>query len=132
MTINMTTPGNSGWIEFSGPDSAAAQEFYAKIAGWNIVNVPAGKAQYPAIMLKDGENEPTPIGGFSPMPATTGSWIIYVTVADVNAATQTAKDLGATIEQQPTDVTGVGRQSIIIDPQGGRIALITYDSMMGA
>lgn len=130
MTIEMTTKGNSGWIEFAGPNSAAAQEFYAKVAGWNIVNVPAGEVQYPAIMLEDGANGPKPIGGFSPQPAKTGAWIIYITVADVNTATQTAKDLGATIELQPTDVPGVGRQSIIIDPQGGRIALITYESMM--
>ncbi|MBL1242101.1 MAG: VOC family protein [OCS116 cluster bacterium] len=125
MTVDMTTPGNSGWIEFSGPNAKQAQEFYSKVAGWNVVPVPAGDAQYPAIMLEDG-----PIGGFSPMPAATGSWLIYVTVSDVNAATQTAKDLGANIEIEPRDVPGVGRQSIIVDPQGARIALITYESMM--
>lgn len=132
MTLNMTSLGNSGWIEFSGPNIAEAQEFYTKVAGWNIVPVPAGDVQYPAIMLEDGAADLTPIGGFSPMPATTGSWIIYITVADVDAATKTAKQLGATIELEPRDVPGVGRQSIIIDPQGGRLSLITYNSMKEA
>ncbi|PCI86089.1 MAG: glyoxalase [Hyphomicrobiales bacterium] len=125
MTVDMKTIGNSGWVEFSGPNIAEAQEFYAKVIGWNIAPVPAGDMQYNAIMLEDG-----PIGGFSPIPSDKGGWIIYITVVDVNTATQTAKDLGATIEVEPHDVPSVGRQSIIIDPQGGRIALITYESMM--
>lgn len=123
MTTEMTTIGNAGWVEFSGPDAPAAQKFYAEVMGWNIAAM--NDMPYQAINLEDG-----PIGGFSPQPAPTGAWIIYITVADVDAATATAKKLGATIDMEPIDAPGVGRTSRITDPQGAKIALITYESMM--
>ena len=123
----MTTPGAAGWIEFSGPDAAAAKKFYADVMGWTVADMPMQDGGgYTGIMV--GEE---PIGGFNPMPADTGTWTIYVTVPDVDASTDRAKEAGATILSGPMDYPGVGRMTTIVDPQGARIAMITYESMQG-
>ena len=126
--LTMTTPGNTGWIAYSGPDSAAARAFYGDVVGWNIAEIPMKDgSSHPAIMVGDG-----PIGGFNPMPSDKGSWMIYVTVEDVDAAVAKAKEAGGKVISAPTDMPGVGRMSTIEDPQGGRISLITYESMQQA
>lgn len=124
-TNTMTTPGFSGWIEYSGPDAAAARKFYSDVIGWNIADMPmADGSSYAGIMVGEG-----PIGGFSPMPNDAGTWTIFITVEDVDERTKKAKAAGATVLAGPQDMPGVGRMSTLIDPQGGRIALITYESM---
>ncbi|MFK8033143.1 MAG: VOC family protein [Hyphomicrobiales bacterium] len=125
--ITMTTPGNAGWIGHSGPDSAAAKKFYGEILGWTIADLPMqdGSA-YSGIMIGD-----QPIGGFSPMPEDTGAWTIFVTVEDVDACVERVKKAGGSVITAPMDMPGVGRMSTIADPQGARIAVITYESMKG-
>ena len=45
------------------------------------------------------------------------SWLGYVGVDDVDAATAKAKGLGATVYVEPRDIPNVGRFSVIADPQ---------------
>ncbi len=124
---DMTTPGVAGWIEFSGPDTAAAKKFYADVMGWTIADMPMQDGSgYTGIMVGDGS-----IGGFSPMPEDAGGWTIYITVTDVDASVNKAKAAGATILADPFDIPGVGRMAKIVDPQGAKIAVITYESMQG-
>ena len=128
MTVTtMTTPGNAGWISYSGPDSAKARAFYADVLGWNIVEMPMQDgSSHPVVMLPGG-----PIGGFSSMPEDSGSWTIYITVEDVDAATARAKAAGAKLTSGPMDMPGVGRMAHLVDPQGAAFAMITYESMQG-
>lgn len=120
-----TIPGNAGWIQHSGPDAAAAKKFYSDVMGWTITDLPMQNgSNYAAVMVGDG-----PIGGFSPMPEDNGAWTIFVTVEDVDAAASKVKQAGGRILSELMDMPGVGRMSTILDPQGGRIAMITYESM---
>ena len=48
------------------------------------------------------------------------SWLGYVGVDDVDAATAKAKGLGATVYVEPRDIPNVGRFSVIADPQMAR------------
>ncbi len=104
MTTTMTTPGAAGWIQYSGPNSADAKKFYATVLDWTIADMPMQDgSSFSGIMVDDA-----PIGGFSQVPAETGAWTIFVTVKDVDAATQKAKEAGATILSGPLDAPGVG------------------------
>jgi predicted enzyme related to lactoylglutathione lyase len=47
----------------------------------------------------------------------------YVLVDDVKAATEKARDLGATICKEITEVPGMGWFSIFSDPTGATLAL---------
>ncbi len=125
MANEMTTPGAAGWIQHSGPDAAAAKAFYSEVIGWNIADMPMQDgSSFAGIMVGDG-----PIGGFAPMPSETGAWTIYVTVPDVDACLAKATAAGARVVDGPMDAPGVGRMATIVDPQGARIAVITYESM---
>lgn len=124
--MEMTTVGNAGWIGHSGPDSEAIQKFYRDVVGWTIVDLPMkdGSA-HPGIMVGDA-----PIGGFSAEPEEAGAWTIYITVKDVDGKVAAARQAGAKVLCEPMDMPGVGRMATLLDPQGARFAMITYESMM--
>lgn len=123
--LDMTTLGNSGWIGHSGPDHTKAKAFYQDVLGWAINDMPMQDGSSHSVAVV-GE---TAIGGFSPMPEENGSWTIYFTVANVDAAIETATARGASVLQPAMDLPGVGRMATLTDPQGARFALITYESM---
>ena len=123
--VEMTVVGNAGWIGHSGPDQTKAKSFYKDVLGWNINDMPMQDgSSYSAIAV--GE---TPIGGFSPMPEESGSWTIFFTSTDVDASVAKAEAAGATVIAPAMDMPGVGRMATLLDPQGARFALITYESM---
>lgn len=125
MTDPMQTPGMPSWIQHSGPDGKDARSFYKKVMGWKLDEMPMKDgSSYTAITVGD-----KPIGGFSPMPEDAGAWTIYVTVDDVDACIARASREGATILTQPMDAPGIGRLATLVDPQGARISVITYESM---
>ena len=125
--LNMTTVGNAGWIGYSGPQKEAAVKFYADVMNWQMADLPMKDgSSVPGIMVGDG-----PIGGFTHEPAEVGAWTIYVTVEDVDGSTEKARAAGADILNGPIDIPGVGRITTMIDPQGARIAMVTYESMQG-
>lgn len=125
MSHSMTTPGNPSWIAYVGPNPVEARQFYGKVMGWNIVDLPMpdGTA-HAAVMVGD-----QPVGGFSDETQDSAAWEVYITVVDVDKSYSTAVELGAKAVSEPTDVPGVGRIAKIIDPQGAFICLVTYESM---
>ena len=54
------------------------------------------------------------------------SWGVYVTVDDIDATARKAEELGGKILVPPTDIPGVGRFSVLQDPQGAVLSAITY------
>jgi uncharacterized protein len=125
MSTTMTTPGAAGWIDFAGPNTTEAKAFYRDVIGWTIEEkTMQDGSEYGSISVNG-----TAIGGFSPNPADQGVWTIYITVQDVDASIERAKNAGANIIAEPTDMPGVGRVATLIDPQGARMALVTYESM---
>ena len=54
-------------------------------------------------------------------------WMSYLEVEDVDGRTAEARKLGAAVHVPPTDVPGVGRFSLLQDPQGASFAMIRMD-----
>jgi predicted enzyme related to lactoylglutathione lyase len=57
------------------------------------------------------------------MPNMPTAWLAYVGVDDINASTEKAKSLGATVLNGPIEIPNVGWCSILKDPTGAPIAL---------
>ena len=57
-------------------------------------------------------------------PSIPAAWTPYVGVEDTDAACATAKELGAGVIVEPTDVPTVGRYAILKDPQGAVFGII--------
>jgi predicted enzyme related to lactoylglutathione lyase len=111
-------PGTFSWAELATSDADGAKAFYGELFGWEIEDVAAGPdmtytmarigGKEAAAMYQQGEREQ----GIPP------NWHSYVTVESVDDTAARAKNLGATLVQEPFDVMDVGRMAVIRDPTG--------------
>jgi predicted enzyme related to lactoylglutathione lyase len=104
--------------ELQTNDLAKAKDFYQKLFDWKLEDVPA--MNYTMINVGEGTG-----GGMmkNPVPGSPSSWLPYVLVDDVAAATEKAKALGATICKEVTEIPNMGWFSVFIDPTGAALAL---------
>jgi len=110
-------------VELNTTDLEKSKAFYGKLFDWKLEDVPMGDSSNGTYtMIKVGEGTG---GGMlkHPVPGAPSAWLAYVQVDDIEAATQKAKSLGATVMKDPTEVMGVGWLSVLIDPTGAAIAL---------
>lgn len=114
-------PGAFCWADLNSKDPETAANFYRQVFGWEIA---PGKDNSGYLHIKNGEQF---IGGVPPVhfqnPNAPPHWLIYWQVADCDASTAKAKELGATIYWGPQTMEGVGRWSVMADPQGAVSAL---------
>jgi predicted enzyme related to lactoylglutathione lyase len=107
--------------ELATTDVAKARNFYGKLFDWSFEDMPAGPGMtYTVIGVGAGTG-----GGMMPqvMPGAPSAWMPYVGVADIKAATEKARSLGATIVRDVTEVPDMGWLSIFKDPTGAVIGL---------
>ena len=112
------------WVELITPNLAGAEQFYAGLFGWTFQDMSSGDTQY-AIALANGER----IGGIVQHPIKAGekrqpSWLTFIAVQDVDAATRLALSNGATVVRAPHTYNSRGRQAILRDPQGAAFAIM--------
>lgn len=113
--------GTFCWADLSTPDVEKAKHFYSKVFGWHIGAGENDSSGY--LHIKNGD---AMIGGIPPAahrnPSTPAHWLTYILVSDCDATTAKAKELGANALVPPITMEGVGRWSIIADPQGAVFA----------
>jgi predicted enzyme related to lactoylglutathione lyase len=107
-------------VELSTTDVGKAKDFYGKLFKWTLEDVPMDGATYTLIKVGEGTG-----GGIMQqmVPGAPSAWLAYVEVDDIAAATKRAKDLGATVMRDVTEVMGAGWLSIIVDPTGAVLGL---------
>lgn len=121
MSNNTPKTGEFCWNELITQDTAAAKEFYGSLFGWEIHDIDMGDVTY--TMFKSGDKE---IGGMLQTPQGQNippHWMSYINVEDLDAATEKATSLGATVMVPAKNVGDFGRFSVIVDPTGAHIAL---------
>jgi uncharacterized protein len=107
-------------VELMSTDVGKAKSFYGKLFDWTFEDMPIGDMTYTMIRVGEGTG-----GGLmkNPMPGAPATWLAYVQVEDLKAATTKAKSLGATILKDTIEVPGAGSFSIITDPTGAMLGL---------
>jgi len=107
-------------IELMTTDLAKAKEFYGKLFSWQLEDMQMPNHIYTMIKVGQGTG-----GGMmkNPMPGAPTSWVPYVDVDDLDAATTKAKSLGGKICKEKTDVMDHGSFVILSDPTGGMLGL---------
>ena len=107
-------------IELHADDLAKGRKFYESLFDWKLEDMSMGGNSYTMIGVGEGTG-----GGMmkNPAPGTPSHWLAYVDVADVDAAAEKAKSLGATVVQPKTEVPNAGWFSVIIDPTGAALGL---------
>lgn len=112
-------PGAFCWADLNTPNRDRAKEFYSALFGWTIT---PGEGKDPSgyLHIMSGEKF---IGGIPPTPNGPPNWLIYFYVADVDASSAKAKELGANFYMEPMSIEGTGRMSVLADPQGAVFAM---------
>ncbi|MEV5829581.1 VOC family protein [Spirillospora sp. NPDC052242] len=118
-------PSTMCWVELAARDVEKARRFYGEVFGWRAVE----RRYYRDYVYTNWKVGDWSVAGLVYMDATwpdewPGDWIPYFQVADCDAATERAVDLGATVTVPPDDVDP-GRFAVIMDPTGARLALIS-------
>ncbi len=108
-------------VELNTTDVNKAKNFYSKLFNWKLEDTPT-EMGFTYTMINVGEG--TGGGMMKQMiPGAPSSWLAYVLVDDIEAATKKAKSLGATIMKDVTEVKDMGWFSIILDPTGAPLGL---------
>jgi predicted enzyme related to lactoylglutathione lyase len=111
------------WLELASTDIPASGKFYGDLFGWPIV-----RDEQMDYTMTAFEGEQVGIGfspvGDDPASEAEGSVLVYVDVADVDATIARAKELGAPILLDKTEIPTVGWMAIFGDPGGNRIGVM--------
>lgn len=104
-------------MELNTGDPRAAREFYGKLFGWRMRDVPMGDGSTYTLIEE--------IGGIQqkPMPDAPTKWVGYVGVDSVDASVAKIKALGGTVFMERTEVPGMGWFAVAADPTGGTFAV---------
>jgi predicted enzyme related to lactoylglutathione lyase len=123
--IGIGIAGENGtlvWADLNTPDRERAKTFYEALFGWTFVT---GKDK-PAdsyLHIKNGEAY---IGGILPdshrNQHAPPHWLIYFLVADCDASTAKATEIGARVYAPPMSIENNLRFSVLADPQGATFA----------
>ena len=115
-------PNKIMWLELASTDVPASAKFYGDLFGWPIV-----RDEQMDYTMTGFEGDQTGVG-FSPVDeaqgVTAGSVLVYVYVADVDATIARAKELGAPIILDKTEIPTVGWMAVFGDPGGNRIGVL--------
>ena len=126
----MQTHGAPSWSELTTTDPQAAMQFYGQLLGWTFEAMPMEGMTYNVV--KVGDQSVAGIMGMPPgAPAMPPNWGTYMTVDNVDECAKRAESLGGKIMVPPTDIPGVGRFTVLGDPQGAMVSLITYEKNTG-
>jgi predicted enzyme related to lactoylglutathione lyase len=105
-------------LELCTSDTRKAKDFYSGLFGWSFTDNDMGNMIYSTFKPSSG-----PGGGIFSMPGMPTAWLAYVGVEDINASTDKAKSLGATVLNGPAEIPNVGWFTVLKDPTGAVIAL---------
>ena len=114
--------GKITWCDLTVPDGKLVADFYAAVTGWTPQGLSMGDYE-DFVMLDPGGEGAAGIcharGENAGLPA---QWLVYIAVADVDAAAARCRELGGQVLQGPRAVGG-GRFAVILDPAGAVAAL---------
>jgi predicted enzyme related to lactoylglutathione lyase len=121
-------PGTFSWVDLSTPDAEGAKAFYGGLFGWEFRDdeIPGGGVY---TMCLNGGDE---VAGIAQQDQHPAHWNNYVTVESADDTANKARDLGATLIEDPFDVMDSGRMAVFADPGGAMLCVWEPRSHIGA
>jgi len=111
-----TAPRPLAHLELHTTDLNGARAFYAELLGWRPELIEAAERSYLALDLGEG-----PSGGIVECGTDRALWLPYVSVPDIRAAIERARQLGASVLLEPREGPA-GWRSVVRAPDGGEVA----------
>jgi predicted enzyme related to lactoylglutathione lyase len=113
-----TVRGHVVWHELLTPDVDAAHDFYSQVFGWKSEPWEHNPS-YRMFAASTG-----PLGGTVAQTEGSANWRHYIEAPDLDATTEQAIGLGATVQVPPANLPNGARYAVLTDPQGATFALI--------
>ncbi|MEI7546818.1 MAG: VOC family protein [Actinomycetota bacterium] len=115
--------GTRCWSELATRDTATAASFYAAVFGWTAQDA-GNDMHYTLFQLGSMD-----AGGMMAMgdmfpPEVPPYWAVYFYTDDIDGTVAPATGLGGNIIVPPSEIPGVGRFSVVVDPQGATFSLL--------
>ena len=122
----INVPNSLCWNEVLTRDAESDKAFYPAVFGW-VAGRPTfeGAPESDTVWELDGK----PVGGMMQMTdeyfpdEVPPHWSVCFAVADCDATTAKARELGATVAMEPIDMP-IGRFAGLVDPQGAPLAIM--------
>jgi uncharacterized protein len=111
-----TGPRRLAHLELHTADLSGARSFYSELLGWRPELIEAAERSYLALDLGEG-----PTGGIVECGTERALWLPYVSVPEVDSATERAEELGGSVLLEPREGPA-GWRSVVRAPDGGEIA----------
>ncbi|MEP6843265.1 MAG: VOC family protein [Pseudolysinimonas sp.] len=115
------------WFELHTRDFAAAVPFYEKVFGWTVTSIGDSDDFRMVVFGEQGSSSAgildTARDGSRPGAAPSSQWMLYLAVADADAAASLVTTNGGTVFDGPTD-TPFGRMSRAADATGALFAFM--------
>ena len=114
--------GKIGWIDMTVGDAPAVRDFYKAVVGWEAEDVSMGDYSDYVMKMPGGDGVAGVCharGNNAELPS---GWLIYITVANVDASAKACTDKGGKLVVEPRGLAG-GRFCVIEDPGGSVAAL---------
>lgn len=115
--------GTIGWHDLTVDNADEVRDFYTQVLGWETSPVDMGGYSDYSMGPPGGD----PVGGVcharggnAGLPA---QWLMYVTVANTDAAAAKCVELGGEILAGPKSMGSTARYCVIRDPAGAVLAL---------
>jgi hypothetical protein len=118
-------PHSFAWNELMVREIDGATDFYGKVLGWTTQTNDQLGMEYTLFQVGDRS-----VAGMMPMAGDQwpedlpSHWMIYLAVADTDAAAERVRELGGTISVPPTD-SPAGRFAVAGDSTGAVFAFVT-------
>ena len=127
----MAEHGSFVWNELATSDVEGAKSFFGELLGWSFRDVDMGHGTYTIV-----QNAGSDAAGMMSLdnieaPGVPPHWMSYIAVDDVDARTGKVAALGGKVMREPFDIPNVGRMSVIADPSGAVVCLMTLAQQDG-
>src|SRR5213592_4182251 len=122
-------PGTFSWVDLTTSDAAAAKAFYGRLFGWDFEDneIPGG-GTYTMCKVKGDYVCAIPSSTDQAPP----HWNSYVTVTSTDESAAKAKELGASLIEEPFDVLEAGRMALVQDQTGAALCVWEPRQTIGA
>lgn len=115
--------GKIGWIDISVDDASGLRDFYKNVVGWKSEDVSMGDySDYSMAMPGSGAVVTGICHARGSNADMKGGWLVYITVADVQASAAACAANGGKVVVEPRGLAG-GQFCVIEDPSGATAAL---------
>ncbi len=123
----LNEPGALCWSELTTRDTKTAESFYTSLFGWTAKHAaPGAVMEYTEFQLQGKSSVGMLAMPANMPPAVPSYWMPYFQVADCDASTTQAKQLGASAMVGPQDIPKTGRFTILKDLQGAFFAVFQF------